>query len=135
MDYSIKPGDHKRWGGFLPKLKQAARFIGVMIGMLVVALIVYPIWLVCFLPTACVIGFTDYARRRTSVGRRTALYKCYGFSGFIVGMALNVIFIPVMLLITALFLLVLIPTVTLSALTVIFKYLRGLCYETAENRR
>ena len=105
MDDTVKPGDHLKFRGFRGIVTNVTNFIkGLLAALCIIscAVIIYPLWLVFFIPCSCATGFYENHRRYNHNMRR---YKICGFlnglMGFCFGLVLNICFIPVALCATA----------------------------------
>ena len=107
MDSNIKPGDHLRQvvapkkgvcGRIMGFFAGMIRFVIGVIGLLIFIGIAYPLWLLFFLPcVGSTIGF--HGTRLGNQGKILRIIQ--GIFGFLGGLVLNIIFIPGMLVLTA----------------------------------
>mmetsp|Transcript_30216 Transcript_30216/g.35403 ORF Transcript_30216/g.35403 Transcript_30216/m.35403 type:complete len:194 (+) Transcript_30216:1060-1641(+) len=97
MDESVKPGD--------ARARSPCKQICTIVFKVLCMIILYPFFLVFYMPFACAYG-AGLAGHRVGGGCLGALI--FGFFGFIIGLILNICFIPFILIVTFCFLLVMI---------------------------
>ena len=99
-------------------------------GAILMLIIMYPFFLIFFVPAIVTCVFLDLATNKGKKSVHTCKGWCSGLAGFIIGLGLDIIFVPIALFLTVIGLIFLFFVL----LAYVSESIINLCYETKGRR-